>query len=108
LRVDPSKRPTPGRQAAVNQPTRTSAPPSTGSATPVMKLASSEDAFRDVPAQLFQQRVCAGVVQLGHDVGDRLANPGELAKSVLGDNAVERLDQRRERVRGAQVGLARK
>src|ERR1700726_3420496 len=32
----------PGRQAAVNQPTRTSAPPSTGSATPVMKLASSE------------------------------------------------------------------
>src|ERR1700746_167115 len=37
----PDERP-PGHQAAVNQPTRTSAPPSTGSATPVMKLASSE------------------------------------------------------------------
>ena len=32
----------PARPVAVNQPTRTNAPPSTGSATPVMKLASSE------------------------------------------------------------------
>ena len=31
----------PRSQAAVNQPTRNSAPPSTGSATPVMKLAST-------------------------------------------------------------------
>ena len=64
-----------------------------------------EHAFRDVPAQLFQQRVGAGAVQFGHDVGNRLANSGELAKPVLGDNAVERLDERRERIRGAQVGF---
>jgi hypothetical protein len=35
--------------------------------------------------------VDAGVVQLGHDVADRLADPGKLAQPVLGDNAVERL-----------------
>jgi hypothetical protein len=53
-----------------------------------------EHAFRDVLAQFFQQRMGAGVVQLSHDVGNRLANSGELAKPVLGDNSVERLDER--------------
>ena len=64
-----------------------------------------EHALWDVPAQLFQQRVGADVVQFGHDVGNRLANSGKLAKPVLGDNAVERLDERREGVRSAQVGF---
>jgi hypothetical protein len=64
-----------------------------------------EHAFRYVPAQFFQQRMGAGVVQLGHDVGNRLANSGELAKPVLRDDAVEGFDERRERVRGAQVGF---
>jgi hypothetical protein len=64
-----------------------------------------EHAIRDVPAQLFQQRVCAGVVQFGYDGGNRLANSGKLAKPVLGDNAVERFDERREGVRSAQVGF---
>jgi hypothetical protein len=49
-----------------------------------------------------------GALQLGDDIGDRLADPGKLAKPVLGDDAVERLDERRERVRGALVALARK
>ena len=64
-----------------------------------------EHALRHVPAQLLQQGVGAGVVQLGDDVGDRLADPGKLAQPVLGDDAVERLDKRRERVRGALVGF---
>jgi hypothetical protein len=55
--------------------------------------------------QFFQQRVGAGLVQFGHDVGNRLANSGELAKPVLGGNPVERLDERREGVRSAQVGF---
>ena len=38
-----------------------------------------EHALRHLPAQLLQQGVGAGVVQLGDDVGDRLADPGKLA-----------------------------
>jgi hypothetical protein len=41
--------------------------------------------------------------KFGHDVGNRLANSGELAKPVLGDNAVERLDKGRECIRSAKV-----
>jgi hypothetical protein len=44
-------------------------------------------------------------VQLGDDVGDRLADARQLAQPVLGDDAVERLDQGGERVRGALVGF---
>ena len=44
-------------------------------------------------------------MQLGDDVGDRLADPGKLAQPVLGDYAVERLDKRQERVRGALIGF---
>jgi len=62
-------------------------------------------AVRDIPAQLFQQGVGAAFVQLGHDVADSIADPGQLAQPVLGDNAIERLDQRRERVRGAQISF---
>jgi len=44
-------------------------------------------------------------VQLRHDIGDRLAYSGKPAQLVLGGDAVEWLDQRRKRVRGAQVGF---
>jgi hypothetical protein len=54
-----------------------------------------EDTLGDILAQLFQQRMRAGAVQLGDDVGDRLTDPGQLAQAVFGDDAVERLDQRR-------------
>ena len=38
-----------------------------------------EDTLGDILEQLFQQRMGAGAVQLGDDVGDRLANTGQLA-----------------------------
>lgn len=64
-----------------------------------------EDTLRDILAQLFQQRMRAGAVQLGDDVGDRHADSGQPAQAVFGDDAVERLDQRREPVRGALIGF---
>jgi hypothetical protein len=59
-------------------------------------------------AQLFQQRMRSGAVQLGDDIGDRLADPGQLAQTIFGNDAVERLDQRREPVRSALIGFGTK
>jgi hypothetical protein len=47
----------------------------------------------------------AELAVVGDDVGDRLPDPGKLAQPVFGDDAVKRLDQRREPVRGAPIGF---
>jgi hypothetical protein len=60
---------------------------------------------KSVLAQLLQQRMGPGAVQLGDDIGDRLADRGQLAQAAFGNDAVERLDQRREPVRGALIGF---
>jgi hypothetical protein len=67
-----------------------------------------EDTRGDILAQFFQQRMGAGAVELGGDVGDRLADPGKFAQAVFGNDAVERLDQRREPIGGALIGFGRK
>ena len=64
-----------------------------------------EHAVGDVPAQLVQQRMGAGACNLVTMSAIVSPIPGSSAQPVLGDDAVERLDQRRERVRRALVGF---
>jgi hypothetical protein len=47
----------------------------------------------------------SGTVQLGDDIGDRLTDAGQLAQTVFGNDAVERLGERREPVRSALIGF---
>ena len=65
----------------------------------------SRNAVRDHRGAASPVGVAAGVVQFGHYISDRLTDPRKLTKPVLGDNAVERFDKRRKRVRGALVGF---
>src|SRR5207249_8767713 len=64
-----------------------------------------EEALRHVAAQLFQQWVRTAPVQPGDDVGDRRADARYIAQSVMTDDAVERLGQRGEAVRRAEIGF---
>jgi hypothetical protein len=42
-----------------------------------------EHALGDVLAQLVQQRMRAGALQIGDDFGDRLADAGQLAQAII-------------------------
>jgi hypothetical protein len=50
----------------------------------------------------------AGAVQLGDDIGDRLPDSGQLAQTVFGNDALKRLDQRREPLGSALIGFGAK
>jgi hypothetical protein len=61
-------------------------------------------AFRDVLAHAFQQWMRAGAMQLGHDIGDGVADAGDLAQPVLVDDPLQRLAERGEAFGRAQIG----
>src|SRR5436305_1490430 len=63
-----------------------------------------QHAFRDLLAHAFEQRMRPGAVQLGDDVGDCLADAGNLAQAVLADDPLQRLAQRGEALGGAKIG----
>jgi hypothetical protein len=49
--------------------------------------------------------MAAGPVQLGDDVSDGIADPWNLAQPAFRDDALERLGERRQALRGTQISL---
>lgn len=45
---------------------------------------------RNILAKLLEARMSAGMVELGENVGDGVADTGDFGKSALGDQCIER------------------
>jgi hypothetical protein len=64
-----------------------------------------QHAFRNLSAHALQRQVAAGPVQFRDDVGDRIADARNLAQPAFRDDALDRLGERRQALRGPQISF---